>query len=1236
VSTLYDNGRAYQNSWIVYINGLQVPVAAVQTSHGVWQIPEAAVQMVPDPVLQRLGAEDRVQVQAFYCDQWFRSPPEFCLLFDGEIVAWSYVSTTNSRSISFSCVDYTQILTQLFFFFMSSFDDIAVGVSGAAIGVQGSTVQLAGFGALYPYSLFTQGLADTSSTGDTGVISRPIDFAYNIVRALIKADHPNRTVPGANFFAPWAKRTNYHKRWIALPYVDADPSGTPGLGVFPILRAKQAEEALAAVARKASNVGSQGSMWDMLGEVLKTMMMEIAMIPTPAAVRSDFRSLLPKGPVDGNADNVFLTNYFVKPQFLFGLPPACNVFFPPQISDYAYNENYITQPTRMYFNEETILSYLNRNATPNGVNSVGASLMQDALCTAYPEEVDNAARAAVHAEAQNGKNLLVYPEEFFKGPVIDRRAMPSWFVFLQQSMQGATGAENATEDSADASDVEGNSVESPGEVGTRTATSGEDLSGATHAVFWKEEVFRRLITTMPGRGALISVADQRNLSLYRSPAAATPGPATPPQVFPLLDPQKTAGFGDTFFAARPSTANNGGRIHAGHDIAVPDYETKVVSTVPGKVVRIRTYDHHTNRTQWQGNAVHIEDEHGALHQYMHLESIDKSIFDLPRDPQTERLTTPYPVTARQVIGVAGNSGRGRARGGAGGKHLHYDVTTKNGYRLNYSDRLRRLRRGRGFSPASTETTTAPAASPPSSPNVARADNSSGDTEQNIFQLYAAYEYYKERYARRQGAVSMPFNPYPVAGFPCATFDRRSSSVDTMGYIMSVRHTLTTQSWSTDVAFSHGRTLQEMFSLMQRQAAYENARLGLRQQEISQAVESRQITNPNEVEDQTADAALAGIALPGGPIATAPAEPIPEIRALIQDFTRADEFYKAVFYHGPSPGADVLTAEQALRTSTTTATAAVPFVTADQVAATAAAAGETVVVNGRRTTVLNSATEQVLAAQGAVAGTVNQGGGRSAPTTAAALTGGGVFRYPDIIDLITPTGNRVGIQIQGYDPVTRDRLLGLIDQIRTGNVENESELDLFEQAFGSTVVLPNPGEPISEELHRFLNAREYELRSTPATVNVSGDVTIVPRESAEGLFSDFATAMAYNGRPVCTLEEYIAFLGPDGLREGLVDPQTASVSRDVQLHPAPFYTRIRRFRAGPPLTRPRTNITNTPTVTDAPAGQEQVPVEDATNQGATATFDVAGIPADFPDTRANWDAVLELYRRNVLAKLSPNS
>lgn len=1320
MTTQYSNGRAYSNSWLVYINGLQVPAAAAAVSHGVWQIPEATVQLVPDNTVLRIGAEDRVQVQIFYCDQWYRSPPEFCLAFDGEIVAWGYTSTTGARALSYACVDYIQILTQLFFFFMGSFDDIAIGVSAQQIGVGAATVEMAGFGALYPYSLFSQGLADPGDTAsNNAVISRPIDFAYNIVRSMIKAQNPNRTVPAANFFAPWCKRTNFHRRWIALPYLDQDPAGNTRVGVFPILRAVQNVEALGAVARMAATNGTAGSIWDMVSDILKTMMMEISMIPSPAAVKSDYTTLLPKGPTENELGAKFLASYFVKPQMFFGLPPACNVFFPPQISAYSYNENYITQPTRMYFNEEAILSFLSSNSS----QQTGAlrGLMQDALTTGFPEEVDAAMRAVAQGASSNGKNLLVYPEEFFKGPVIDRRTMPRWFAFLQEAGQatsnGANGGGDATTtDGAHAADGDSNSVQNPGnDYQIRDLEARTDLFGASDAVLdVRDARFTQTFqgVQLPTWGQVVQGSTRSRLTQIS--ANRPVGVVEPPAVFPIVPPSagKVAGNGSagSFFASRANRATGSPRLHAGIDI-FGARGAQVVSTTGGKVFKVtRAGDGGPPETDdAQGNSVWIRDTTGAKHRYMHLDSIAAGI---------SVGTTVQPGTP---IGAMGNSGDGRARASFP-VHLHYDVTSTGGYRLNFTSKLRDLREGRQATTTSTQRQ--PAAAPPADTantgtralqNPLTSEANAGDTTRRLFNLYAAYEYYKERYSRRQGSVSMAFNPYPVAGFPCVTFDRRSSAVDTIGYVMSVRHTFSPSGWGTDVAFSHGRTLQEMFDLMRRTATLEASRLSLRQGEILGAVVARGAAGAGSTSnDLEANRTLAEIGTPIGVIATAPAEPLDEVRAVIQDFDVADEFYKAVFYQGHAPGADAMSAEQQARVQAQADELLVDVETARRIEAGATLTSSD--LTPARVTGLETTTSASF----------------------LPLEKRAVFYYPEVIDLVPYDGDRTSIRIEGSNSRTRGEIIRVVDKIRAGTATAE-ELQFFYAATSYEITQPAAGQALSAETASLLNAVELQQRTQAPTTNVRGDVTIVPRPGAEGLFSDYTTAMQYGGRPVCTLDEYVDFLGDDGLREGAVTPMVTSANRDGQIHPAHFYTRIRRMRQGPPEARPTRNTTATETVTDVAAGAgtqapaapggaaqatsladllsqlppdaqelaEQTMTElrasgairtitatnipdleaqlaqaqmnrgispatyaqlrglleaaraDAGGRGAPAaatggapdntpllggvadapaagTYLVEGIPLDFPDTRADWDAMLERYRARTLTRKPPLS
>ena len=145
------------------------------------------------------------------------------------------------------------------------------------------------------------------------------------------------------------------------------------------------------------------------------------------------------------ATPIRLAQYFVKPQFFFGVPPHCNVIFPSMVDAWTYDEPYLTQPTRIYVNDSVMTNLLRSD----GANR---HFMLHALTVAFPEEADalmhnkasddtsrNANDHHGPASLESGKNLLIWPEEFYKGPVTAKLALPSWFQMLRQFSNSQAG-----------------------------------------------------------------------------------------------------------------------------------------------------------------------------------------------------------------------------------------------------------------------------------------------------------------------------------------------------------------------------------------------------------------------------------------------------------------------------------------------------------------------------------------------------------------------------------------------------------------------------------------------------------------------------------------------------------------------------------------------------------------------------------------------------------------------------
>lgn len=317
----------YQVAWICYINGIEVPIIGFQTECQIWQVPSFTIHCIPDPLIQRLGTEDRVPVQIFYLDSWASDRPTFRLLIDGEIVGWNFSSSTGSRTIAFSCLAHIQIFQQLYFFYMTNVDDIVASQS-PEVRAQGFAVP----GLLYPYAIFHQGLLSTSSQQDdvspvydeqgnatapsttvsttqddaaqdgTASILCAYEMVTNVIKGVISSKVPldRRAVPMMNFFARYIRKTRFHNRWVRLPLLEDAAALNERKGVFPIFNAAKNDQALIAMQRQVvSQVGSSGPVWNLFQQVLGLVYMEIAMIPNPACVQVKLAPLAPNQPEEG-------------------------------------------------------------------------------------------------------------------------------------------------------------------------------------------------------------------------------------------------------------------------------------------------------------------------------------------------------------------------------------------------------------------------------------------------------------------------------------------------------------------------------------------------------------------------------------------------------------------------------------------------------------------------------------------------------------------------------------------------------------------------------------------------------------------------------------------------------------------------------------------------------------------------------------------------------------------------
>lgn len=1082
--TTFASSAPRQAAFIVYINGLEVPAKSVSLKLGVWDLPEMQIEMVADPVLIRLGNQDRVQVAVFYLDDCDVDPsvtPQFRLFGEGEITGWGYRNTSAGRSIVFTVVSQIAIWQQMIVQFLTNVDDMA---GHATLAPDPSEIaNTTGTELVYPYVLFQQGLVP-STTGST-LIVRPFDYMYNCVKAMISSVVPadRQSVPAANFYARWARLTNFHNRFIASPFFDETVDNP---NIFPVLRALQDVAAVDVITKNLlPQLQGAGTIWDMLQIVFTTMLMEVAMIPSMPLVSVDLASSLVQqtnfnthqlvdsfgsyvsdvSTASRTAQPLRIPNFFVKPQSLFGIPPTCNVIFPSQLKTISYQENYATQPTRLYYNDEVVNQILKLQKT-----GVSQSIM-NSLAVGYPPEVDQAMHAQSQFAGFNSKNFLVYPEEFFKGPVVLRTKAPSWLYFLKQgdnkvgsatAPQTADGSTVATAPSATQTSnvprptapppVSGNVMKTTQNVGTAAPDGSRTFDAPVEALRSKYAVSYEATTGIPQdlQLAWVSVESDGNFQTAPTPYNERGyfqimGPHTTPngQAVPLNQVEAGEVLGLTIAA---TGANQNAGLAAAQLSSNPDFSYQQGIRLIQKYRKVADFAASRDGVNW------TEGDMWRLTKLYH---------DLPTlvNGTDGKGTNSFMNMAKKALGqtpasweIAYNAVKNGLTSGVlnflnNATAVGGVVATASGQMVTQKDKQPVASPVAQAAPAtpSAASSRVAAVAPPAQPIVTPAQvTASATATPDVYHLYAKYEYFRARYAKRAGSATIVWNPYVVPGFPMALFDQRATRVDLFAYVTGVQQYMDHAGQrNTTLSFMYGRQFQEMFADLQGEFALNNATVR----------------------------------------GSAPQEPINEISQVVQSFIQSETYYEGLFFGGQQlfnkPASFDFRTVIGYAPSEPDGSPTPIFINGpDTVATTAAdAANQTI----------NSLTPLQTSLQAAVTDLQNQ-----------------VAANQEIVAVANPTD-------LFNAPIVAQAQQDLAAQQQTLN-QYQTQLTSINTQITAALATINTAQT-----------------NTGPVVQHNLDPTqeLVPLPAAENLFDSRDAAMRYNWRPICTLDEYVIFCGGSG-------------------------------------------------------------------------------------------------------------
>lgn len=584
-----------------------------------------------------------------------------------------------------------------------------------------------------------------------------------------------------HFFMRWMALTKTRDKFISFPVIeDTEPKRA---GLFPVLNAMRKENIVRALTGYSNYTsGNAGSMWDFIKNTLQIMMYDLGIVVAPSAFEIDDNHVIKGRAGSKTGSRQALGAYLPKPNMYFSVPPSCNVIFPSMIDQLSMQENYATQPTRTYLGDPTPASLLGANR-----NNSKLSYMVNTKA-AYPPEVDSALFDAGKVRTNN-KDVAVFPVEYFKGPITNRRHTPTWFSFLYPQITKPNAFQVAS---------------SLYKSATEYLSGKQNTTKVSAAIQGTNVVYRRGDKTYTAPFADDTRSDSKAIS-FRQQGYFAGNPVWFDAI--RVENEIVHQLAGKAYAQMKRAARSAGvdfSIHSG----------------------FRTYAEQVEVTKDQANDRPGFSGHQAGYQ----------------------LSLEVPTSSKKKVDdwLKANASK---------------------YGFAYADGVLTHKAARNSVTASGKPTPLNnkkepryvcARLPLELYQILRTKSAKFNWQQRTMQhqayfRYAKYEHYREKYSSRTASGSGPFNPYLMAGFPAYVFDEDPNNFHLAGYLTSGTHYLNNGGQSaTSWNMTHVRTFHEMFETM----TIENQRL-----------------------------------------ASAPADPITEVRDQTQRNNDARNIYRRLLYGG---------------------------------------------------------------------------------------------------------------------------------------------------------------------------------------------------------------------------------------------------------------------------------------------------------------------------------------------------
>ena len=311
----------------LFLEGIEVPIVSATITSNVGQASIAYIEVVPLAEIVDIKPRTHVLISVRDLNNPDQDFP-YIKAWEGEVFGFSMSKTPQSRNITLSAIDLSSYWDNALLYFFNAQQSLGKGGPEiSAIGQDVKDAQRQGFK--------TQATTHSLSSYFIEILKSALskdgtDFLDGLVEIYKNTENVN------SFFASAEARLRITDR------IRLRSSGELG----ELLKAQQGLEWITGIVGQDSGYST---IRQTVQKLMSLIFHDFVSLPFPSKVSVDAADLRGDGIKTSSKKVSTQGDFIFKPNFYMMPPPACNIFYPDEYSQFSYSRMFFQEPTRLIY-----------------------------------------------------------------------------------------------------------------------------------------------------------------------------------------------------------------------------------------------------------------------------------------------------------------------------------------------------------------------------------------------------------------------------------------------------------------------------------------------------------------------------------------------------------------------------------------------------------------------------------------------------------------------------------------------------------------------------------------------------------------------------------------------------------------------------------------------------------------------------------------------------------------------